>query len=268
MSTLQNSYGPEAAPYQTVHQQPLEYDARGDGAELEYAAQPPEVVPTQDVSKETPNADVEPKRKILGMRVAVFWTALVIFILVVLGIGIGIGLGVGLKRSNDNNSDSSPQTTSSSSMSQTTTSDTTTQSSTRTSTTSASTAVVTSGTHGMAANSCTFTAPKTYQASGGSTFTQYCFTDWPNGVDAADGSGPIKDLRRYTVYTFEDCMEQCLKYNKNLPSSGTKCAAVTYNSNLTSIIEVGKQGGNCFLKNKKGEDRQGSAESACAALVF
>jgi hypothetical protein len=261
--TLQNSYGPEAAPYQVLHQQPLEYDARTDA---------PEVVPAKGVVEEKSAAAVIPKRKMLGMRVAVFWTALVVFVAMVLGIGIGVGLGVGLKRNGDSNSpdSSSPTTTISHSTaeSQTKTSGPSAQSSTSTRTTSASAVFVTSGTHGLAANSCTFTAPRTYQASGDSSFTEYCFTDWPNGVDAADGSGPIKDLVRTTVYTFEDCMEECVKYNSNLPSSGTKCGAVTYNSNLTSIIEVGKQGGNCFLKNKKGIDRQGRAESACAALVF
>lgn len=270
--TLQNSYGPEAAPYQAVHQQPLEYYSGGAGDKIVvHDADSPEVVPPK--GSELENAKPGPKRKILGMRVGVFWTVLVIIIVVILGIGIGIGVGVGLKRDNDGDksTSSSPNTTPlSSSSSQTKTSDTTTQSSTSTgtSTTTATTAAVTSGTHGLAANSCTFTSPRTFQADGDKKFTQYCFTDWPRGVEAADGSGPVKDLQRSTVYTFEDCMNECVTYNKNLPSSKTKCAAVTYNSNLTSIIEVGQQGGNCFLKDKKGLDLQAIAESACAALVF
>jgi hypothetical protein len=69
-----------------------------------------------------------------------------------------------------------------------------------------------------------------------------------------------------TVYTFEDCMQQCLDYNDSDPA--TKCTAVTYNSNLTSIIAVGQQGGNCFLKDRKGVNIQGSAESACAAIAL
>lgn len=269
-STLQNSFGPEAAPYQAVHQQPLEYYSGGVGDKtFAHGTQPPEVVPPK--SWPGPTTSPGPKRKILGMRVGVFWTVLVIIIVVILGVGIGVGVGVGLKGDSDGDkSSSSSPTSSSTSFSQTKTSDTTTQSSTSTgtSTTTATTAVVTSGTHGLAANSCTFTSPRTYQASGDSKFTQYCFTDWPSGVAAADGSGPVKDLKRTTVYTFEDCMNACVTYNKNLPKTSTKCEAITYNSNLTSIIEEGQQGGNCFLKNKKGQDLQGVAESACAALVF
>ncbi|POR33693.1 Uncharacterized protein TPAR_06087 [Tolypocladium paradoxum] len=102
---------------------------------------------------------------------------------------------------------------------------------------------------------------------GRTSFTEYCFTDWPNGAEAADGRGNVTDISRTTVDAFEACMEACAKYNKKAGDSGTQCRAITYNANLTSIIETGKQGGNCFLKDKKGVDLQGSAESACAAIV-
>lgn len=62
-------------------------------------------------------------------------------------------------------------------------------------------------------------------------------------------------------------MDACISYNDDLEDGGTACMAVAYNSNLTSVIAVGKQGGNCFLKNKRGEDHTGSAESACAAIA-
>lgn len=74
----------------------------------------------------------------------------------------------------------------------------------------------------------------------------------------------MTDLTYTTVYTFEDCMQECLDYNDSKPK--TRCTAVTYNSNLTSI--VGGQGGNCFLKDRKGVNMQGSAESACAAIAL
>jgi hypothetical protein len=67
-----------------------------------------------------------------------------------------------------------------------------------------------------------------------------------------------------TVYTFEDCMDYCAAYNSDIDSGDTKCRAVTYNSNLTSIME---QGGDCFLKDIQGKNLPGSAESACAVLV-
>lgn len=63
-------------------------------------------------------------------------------------------------------------------------------------------------------------------------------------------------------------MEECIKHNKDMGSNGVACMGVTYNSNLTSIVEVGKQGGNCFLKNKKGVNLPGSAESASAAVAL
>lgn len=92
----------------------------------------------------------------------------------------------------------------------------------------------------------------------------YCFTDWPNGGDSFDGSSKVKDITYTTVYTFEDCIEYCVKYNEDLTSDDTKCAAVTYNSNLTSVME---QGGDCFLKDVQGKSTPGSAESACAVLI-
>ncbi|KAJ6445410.1 alpha-N-acetylglucosaminidase [Purpureocillium lavendulum] len=273
---LQNSYGPEAVPYQTTHQPPLEY--YGDTSQHKQLApwektgdSAPEVVaPTQGAQEGNTN-----RKRILGLPVAAFWILVALIILIVLGIGIGVGVGVGLKNAN-----AEPITTDSppapslptptgiiSTGSQTATSSQTT-SSTQSSTSSAATAAVTSGTHGLADNSCNFTAPRTYHASNDVTFVQYCFTDWPNGEDAADGSGKIRDIARTIVYTFEDCMGACVKFNSRVKSGDTRCQGVTYNSNLTSIIETGRQGGNCFLKDKKGRDIQGSAESACAAIAL
>ncbi|KAL3956938.1 hypothetical protein ACCO45_009784 [Purpureocillium lilacinum] len=279
---LQNSYGPEAVPNQTTHQPPLEY--YGDTSQYKQLAPwektgdaAPEVVVPPTTTKGARNGDTNRKR-ILGLPVAAFWIVVALIILIVLGIGIGVGVGVGLKNANaqpvnTTEPPSEPPLPTPTGLSSTGSQSATTSSSsssTRSSTTSsAATAAVTSGTHGLADNSCNFTAPRTYHAGDDVTFVQYCFTDWPNGEDAADGSGKIRDIARTTVYTFEDCMGACVKYNSRAKSGGsTKCQGVTYNSNLTSIIEVGRQGGNCFLKDKKGRDVQGSAESACAAVAL
>lgn len=68
-------------------------------------------------------------------------------------------------------------------------------------------------------------------------------------------------------------MEKCVAWNSQMSSDissgeASKCAAITYNSNLTNIIAEEKKGGNCFLKNVKGEWSQGTAESSCAAVVY
>lgn len=85
------------------------------------------------------------------------------------------------------------------------------------------------------------------------------------GSLAAVGGRDIKDVDILTMYTFEDCMDACEKYNDDLVT-GRRCWAVTYNSNLTSVVE--SQGGNCFLKDGKGINSQGSAEVASAAIAL
>jgi hypothetical protein len=203
-------------------------------------------------------------QKILGLSRTLFWVLAGLVVLVILGVALGAGLGVGLSNTNRN-------TQTSASLSQTTTTPPptgtpTSSPTTSSTTTSTSSAPVTSGTIGLAANSCNFTQPKTYYTSDGTPFTEYCFTDWPQGRASADNTGKVVDLMYTTVYTFEDCIQRCLDYNGSKPK--TQCMAVTYNSNLTSIIAVGRQGGNCFLKNKRAVNLQGSAESACAALAL
>lgn len=81
-----------------------------------------------------------------------------------------------------------------------------------------------------------------------------------------DGDGKVRDIDATTVYTFEDCMEACLTYNDDLGGRGTKCEAVTYNANLTSIFG-GEKFGNCFLKDNAGKGSQATAEVASAILV-
>lgn len=258
---LQNSYGPEVTPYQASAQPPPEYHDPPQGQKPDVGA--PEVV--------APTGPKPEHKKMLGLRVFVFWTLVALALLVALGVGVGVGVGVGAKHGSSSSPASSetPPSDGQGSMTTSATSHSETSSTaTSTSTSSAATAVATSGTHGLAANSCTSTTPKTYHGADGTSFTEYCFTDWPNNSEAADGRGNVTDISRTTVYTFEACMEACVTYNKKVGDSGTQCRAITYNSNLTSIIEIGRQGGNCFLKNKKGVDLQGSAESACAAIAL
>ncbi|KJZ74473.1 hypothetical protein HIM_06069 [Hirsutella minnesotensis 3608] len=252
---LQDSFGPEVTPYQRIEQQPFEVYSEPPCFDR-IAKEAPEVV--QHPAGEPPLTTTRqpPRRKVLLFAIPA--------VLVILGVALGLGLGLGLKRGGA----TAPPTSSASptshipSRSQ--------SSSTSASPTSAapSAPVVTSGTHGLAANSCTFQTPRTHLASQDTRFTQYCFTDWPNGSEAADGKGRVRDLRRATVYTFEACMDECVAYNRGVARGAPTCQAVTYNSNLTSIIEEGRQGGNCFLKNKKAVNIQGSAESASAAIAL
>ncbi|TPX17721.1 uncharacterized protein E0L32_002822 [Thyridium curvatum] len=174
--------------------------------------------------------------------------------LVVLAVGLGVGLGLGLRRSSSSNSAQHTQTASP-----------TLPAGNAITATSGNPAIATSGTTGTSANSCTYKDPRTYAAKDQKTrFTTYCFTDWYQNDPAADGNGQVKDISKTIKYTFEDCMEACVTWNAN-PSRSSWCAAVTYNSNLTDYIPG--QGANCFLKDRKGVDAQGTAESASAAIV-
>lgn len=267
---IQNSFGPEVAAHEYMqHSAPQTNEPE---CPL-YPVEDPKAQYQHPPSHPNPEREEKrPARRILGLSVPVFWTLVAIAVLVVLGTGIGVGLGVGLSEANKSASaettptpanapepspeDADPEPPRESSTSPSSESPTSTTS-----------APVTSGTVGLAANSCNFTTPRTHTTNDGTHFTQFCFTDWPNGGSAHDGQGKVDDLRRLTKYTFEDCMDACISYNDDVGDDGTSCMAVAYNSNLTSIIAVGKQGGNCFLKNKRGEDHTGSAESACAAIA-
>ncbi|KAB5522902.1 hypothetical protein GE09DRAFT_495077 [Coniochaeta sp. 2T2.1] len=256
-----------------THEKPIEY--------VPYPHQAPEVVPEPGTSKR--------KATLLGLSKPIFWVIVGLVVLVVFGVALGAGLGVGLSNSNRSRNGEFPPTSASTfTFEGTATWDigeasstsvppelvtslasfrgTTTPTPTSEDITATGSAPVTKGTIGLAANSCTFSTPKTFYIEN-TGFTEYCFTDWPNKGEAFDGKGNVTDLTRTTVYTFEACMAACLDYNDSLDDGGTRCMAVTYNSNLTSVIAVGQQGGNCFLKDKRGVNRQGSAESACAALV-
>ncbi|KAM0277121.1 hypothetical protein ACHAQH_006065 [Verticillium albo-atrum] len=301
-SSLQDSYGPETAPAHYQHSdgpQTVSYPDHSYPQALPAQDHYYQSERLNHTEQQPPG--ISKRRKILGLPVIWFWV-LVAAVALALCVALGVGLGIGLSQrsssssSADSGSDSTQTTSSVPSPSEDVASGDATQSApvssglptsepapteslatsaepTRGSSTDSSpasatsSAPVTSGTIGLSDNSCTSTTPRTYVSKEGKPFLQYCFTDWPKGGDAADGSGEVLDVSRTITYTFEDCMEACLSYNKRTSSSQMKCGAVTYNSNLTSIIAEGQQGGNCFFKNKKGVDHLGRAESACAVLV-
>lgn len=129
--------------------------------------------------------------------------------------------------------------------------------------TSTSSTPASSGTTGIAANSCTSITPLTYKSPSGQSFLEFCFTDFPNGDNSYDGNGTVSDIGRTITYTFEDCMNACVTWNEG--NSGLQCAAVTYNANLTSA--VAGTGGNCFFKNKRGVSITSEALVASAAVA-
>lgn len=280
---LQNSYGPEAMVGIHPHEGPQVVPHVAPEAVPPHNA--PEAVPGQSpdygyVQKAYEDRqDGAPlpgkKKRILGLSAALFWVLVGLVILLVLGISLGVGLGVGLSQRATSSSTPASSTLPSSAPAQVTTTSASTSSSapstaTSTQASTSSSAPVTSGTTGVADNSCTHSVPTTYYSNANPqiTFTTYCFTDWPNRDAAADGNGTVADLRFATLYTFEDCMDECVRYNEDLTAGESRCAGVTYNSNLTSIVAIGQQGGNCFLKNATGVTRQGSATSACGAIVY
>ena len=51
-------------------------------------------------------------------------------------------------------------------------------------------------------------------------------------------------------------MDQCAIFNANkTENAGTTCEAVTYNANLTAVVDTA--GGNCFLKSARGVNFNG-----------
>ncbi|SPO04641.1 uncharacterized protein DNG_07326 [Cephalotrichum gorgonifer] len=270
---IQNSFGPEVTAHEHLAQSapqanpidsPLHFVSYNERVAKDATAQSHPVAAA-------PESEKTPRKRILGLTVPIFWTVVAIIILAILGVAIGLGLGLGLKKSSDappaNSPSTNPTTEEPANNTDKPDATGTTDPATETPSTTSS-APVTSGTVGMSANSCTFTSPKTYDSENGTPFVQFCFTDWPNGGDADDGSGEVTDLQRLTRYTFEDCMESCADYNSAISLGAPKCMAVTYNSNLTRIIAEGRQGGNCFLKDKKGVNQSGRVESASAAIAL
>jgi hypothetical protein len=276
---LANSYGLEV-PASEYQQHPTPQLRHDDGASApQVVAQHPHAQANEKPVGYSPypypefaadTSEPSQKKTVLGLSKPIFCVIAGLVVIVVLGVALGAGLGVGLSNNGRHEQGNSTPTATKPvppSQSQTTSPVATAMSSSTSSTsTSTSSAPVTKGTTGLAANSCTFSTPKTFYIDN-TGFVEYCFTDWPNGEESFDGKGNLTDLTYKTVYTFEACMQACLDYNNGLDSGDTRCTAVTYNSNLTSIIAVGRQGGNCFLKDKRGINQQGSTESACAALA-
>lgn len=266
--TLESSYGAEVAPSSDPEVVP------GSGFSSQVEADGLAGHHSPDTSAKEAGGDRQ--NKICGLPKPWFWALVGITVIIIAAaLGIGLDLGLSQSKSDSSNSDSGniAETSSGGSTPSATStkSEPSTESELSTSTesespSSTSSAPVTSGTSGVAANSCTFDNPKTYNAKNGKQFRQYCFKDWPTGTVAADGDGRVQDIAFITVYTFEDCMESCIDYNGELEESDTKCAGVTYNANLTSSFDGG-QDGNCFLKDKIGDSIEASAEVASAVLL-
>ena len=269
--SLQNSYGPEMVPHswpEAVPEPTLEVVPNSHLSHQVITPYKPE-----GSHEAAEGAARGPKKKILGLPVLWFWLVIA-GLVVIMGVGMGVGLGVGLSQAKDDSPSSNESSiatdigniVSSIATEEETATMAPTSTESEEPTSTSSVGPVTSGSTGMADNSCVEDKPTTYHAPSGDQFRKYCFRDWPNGSEAMEGEGKVVDLSYMTVYTFEECMDACLEYNDLPEGAGEKkCAAVTYNSNLTSIVD--EQGGNCFLKDRPGKGNQAAAEVASAMLV-
>jgi hypothetical protein len=124
---------------------------------------------------------------------------------------------------------------------------------------SATATAVTSGTTGIAAFTCNSTVADSDYTTSDTTFTEECYCDYVNGgavwnstTNSASKTETFSNIGQFTVYSFEDCMGQCARWNDQLqPGGDTKqCVSVSYCANLTDV--VGSLAGNCFLKPARG----------------
>ncbi|RDW74552.1 uncharacterized protein DSM5745_07214 [Aspergillus mulundensis] len=229
------------------------------------------------------------KRRICGLSPVVFWSVCALLVLVVIGAAVGGGVGGALSKNSDESSDeadtlhatatstsdTNPLATSSNSSARETITpeasaspspSTSTSMSTTLTASTTSSAPITSGTVGVAQNPCPGANSTLVTSSVGSNFIIQCNNDWPRGIEAADGSGDVSDLTRWTEYTLDDCIDRCVQYNSDLEPHKTRCKGVTYEANLTSSFGGG-QGGNCFLKDKAGKLFPGSDTTMTAGVV-
>jgi hypothetical protein len=171
--------------------------------------------------------------------------------LLALAIALGVGLGVGLSRKSRTSNTTENTSEGSISEGTRTTSSTTT---TTTSTATPAASAVTSGSTGLAEFSCNST--ETTSSSDGTPYIQECFTQYQVGHPSyysATNNVTMSNLGgKITVYTFQACLDECDERN----AAGTEppCRAVTYYANLT--VPVNAWGGNCFLKNDRGNGYQ------------
>ena len=87
-------------------------------------------------------------------------------------------------------------------------------------------------------------------------FQQECGVAYISGAPTwnATNSDPAVSERVgiATVYSFQECMDQCAFYNIWNVTSPVTCQAVTYEANLT--YNIATYGGNCFLRNVRAVD--------------
>ena len=86
-----------------------------------------------------------------------------------------------------------------------------------------------------------------------------CFVDYSGGypvwnttTDTPSTSETVKDLRAYTVYSFQACMDQCAQWNQGRGLRQKTCGAVTYTANLTQALSALVIRGDCWLKDARG----------------
>lgn len=256
--TLQNSYGPEVMPHERTSEhlpEPVYYPS-SDQVGIEV---PKEIPSASGPVKEQKRIFGLPKRMFIGLSVA-------FAVLIVLGVGVGVGVAVGTSKRHGDSSEQSPTNVPAISSVLTSSESQTPPASETPPASKTSSAPVTSGTVGIASNTCTSKDPQTYRTDKGTTFVEFCFTDWPKGVRSPNSAAKVVDLDAIIVYTFESCMDKCEEYNVDLTESQTKCWAVTYNSNLTG--SVGGQGANCFLKDRRGTDVLAGGTTASAGRAL
>jgi hypothetical protein len=97
-----------------------------------------------------------------------------------------------------------------------------------------------------------------YSATNNDHFTFTCGVAYPGGF-AAYGGGTIATLAGLIAYTPEDCAVACSTFNlySALYGNGTVCAAMTFNSELSTALA--DFGANCWLFNTTGPPQEGSS---------
>lgn len=245
-----DSYGPEVTasenmgppPPQVNHaQDPLyamDHNRDGMGSQTDPAHS------TANIEKTT-DRRLGPMISISDLPRGTFWIVVgVIILLVCIGIGVGVGVGVGVTQTNSGSASDSPSSTS---------------------TSPTTTAPVTSGTVGVASNSCDSDDRDPIDRDG-TRFIPYCFTDWPQGIDAAEGDETVRDVGSAMTYTFEECMDECVSHNDDLREDEARCEAISYLANLTFALGEKNLDANCYLKDRQGENDPGGENIASAHI--
>lgn len=183
-----------------------------------------------------------PAKRICGLVSRTFCILVAVVVLLIC-IAVGVGAGVGVTQAKP--SSTTPETPS-----------------------PTSTAFVTSCTTGTAANSCDAVKMESHLALDDTLFQPRCFTDFPGGEPAAgDEDAKFKDVGTALAYTFEDCMDECVRHNNDLGDDEIKCRATSYIPDLSYAL--GEQGleGNCIFKDREGKGSSAKGEDVASAFI-